>query len=212
LVYVADYTGQQLGNTTVVDLSKPNVLQLIQARSGLWTPSRWTFNNANLYTISKAKDLMVFNHFGQFQLDNLVAQQGNDSQDGFHARFLGFFDLLRTLQQREAAGEKVTKTTYITLWEKITLPLSCLALILNAVPLALAPPRSGEQRGFMFALAMMFLFYLLRSLCVSLGQSGLFALGGILPLAVNGLIAAWLPVLFLAITGLWLLRRKSFVL
>jgi LPS export ABC transporter permease LptG len=215
LVYVSTTEGgQKLGNTTVVDLSKPNVLQLIQARSGQWTPARWIFNNANLYTISKTNALMIFNHFGRFQLDNLVTAQHNaqENNESFKSKFFGFWDLLSTITQREQQGLRVSKGTYINLWEKITLPLSCLAIMLNAIPLALTPPRSGQQRGFIFALGMMFLFYLLRALFVALGQAGVLTLGGVLPFAVNGLLAAWLPVLVLLFSGLWLLKRKSVVL
>jgi lipopolysaccharide export system permease protein len=209
LVYVSEYEGQQLGSTTVVDMSKPNVLQIIQARSGVWTPARWTFDNANLYTMSRQQDLMVFNHFGRFQLDNFVSQQSGEDLDGFRVKFLGFWDLWQALVQREADGEHVTKGSYITLWEKLTLPLSCMVIIINAIPLALSPPRRGDQRGFLFALVMMFSFYLLRSLCVALGQAGLLSPGNYW---VNGFIAAWLPIAILTVTGLWLLRKKSYVL
>jgi lipopolysaccharide export system permease protein len=113
------------------------------------------------------------------------------------------------LVQREADGEHVTKGSYITLWEKLTLPLSCMVIIINAIPLALSPPRRGDQRGFLFALVMMFSFYLLRSLCVALGQAGLLSPGNYW---VNGFIAAWLPIAILTVTGLWLLRKKSYVL
>jgi lipopolysaccharide export system permease protein len=211
LVYVSNYNGQTLGNTTVIDLSKPNVLQLIQARSGQWNPLRWTFNNANLYVIGLTQDLLVFNHLGQFQLNNLITQQNQeDDPSRFRAKFLGFWDLWAAINRREAEGTPVTKGTYIGLWEKLTLPLSCLVIILNAVPLALAPPRSGEQRGFLFALAMMFGFYLVRSLCVALGQAGVF--GASASLMLNGVLAAWLPVGVLLVTGVWLLRQKSYVL
>jgi lipopolysaccharide export system permease protein len=210
LVYVSEYDGQQLGSTTVVDMSKPSVLQIIQAKSGVWTPARWTFENANLYTISRQQNLMVFNHFGQFQLDNLVAKQTQDGLDGFRVKFLGFGALWAAINQELAKGEVVTKTSYISLWEKITLPLSCLVIMLNAIPLALSPPRRGEQRGFIFALVMMFGFYLLRSLCVALGQAGMLTLGQ--GLWVNGFLAAWLPIAILTVTGLWLLHKKSYVL
>jgi lipopolysaccharide export system permease protein len=222
LIYVAGYRGNQLQNNTIIDLTRPNVMQVIQSSAGQWFADRWEFTNGNAYTVSNNSDLLVSNHLDHFTVRNLLnvgkatdeqVAQADEERQGLSARASQqpFAQLFNTIKKREALGLPVVKKTYLNLWEKLTLPLSCLVIILTAVPLALTHPRSASSRGFVFALGVLFLYYLLRSLCFALGQSGAFAVGG-LALNYSYIVAAWLPLGLTAVLGVALIRRKSSVL
>jgi lipopolysaccharide export system permease protein len=223
LIYVGGYHGNQLSNNTIIDLTRPNVMQVIQSSSGQWFADRWEFTNGNAYTVSNDSDLLVSNHLDHFTVRNLLnlgkitdeqASEAAEVRQGLSARASQkpFIQLFNTIKKREALGLPVVKKTYLNLWEKLTLPLSCVVIILTAVPLALTHPRSANSRGFVFALGVLFLYYLLRSLCFALGQSGAFSFGTLVPLTTSYIIAAWLPLVVTAILGLMLIRRKSKVL
>ena len=82
----------------------------------------------------------------------------------------------------------------------------------GAVPLALNQPRAGNNRGFIFALGVLFLFYVLMGLFEAVGKEGVFTFGGLLSEPVSLMIAAWAPIAVMIALGVALIRRKSHVL
>jgi LPS export ABC transporter permease LptG len=209
LIYVNQFNGTQLGDSTIIDLTRPKLLQIIQAKGGQWFADRWEFERANAYTISTASDVMVFNHLGRVRMGNLIQRGQTEDPNEVRSREESFANLFHKIQQREATGLRVAKSTYVKLWKKLTLPLSCLLIVLAAVPLALTHPRSGSNRGFVFALGVLFAFYMVRAISVSLGDTGALTLGGLLPVPVSGFIAAWLPLVLLAGLGVGLTWQKN---
>ncbi len=224
MIYVSEYNGSKLGASTVIDLSDSNVMQIIQARSGQWNPERWEFKQANIYSIFKNKDTLAFNHSESFRVANMFkarqeemeatesTKQAIDDEFNVDSDLHDFSSLFQRIQRREAADRRVQKGTYINLWEKITLPLSCLVMILVAVPLAIAPPRSGNNRGFLFSVIVLFLLYFIRSVSVSAGKAEQLTFGGALPMNLSLMLACWLPLVIIAIIGLLLIARKNRVL
>jgi lipopolysaccharide export system permease protein len=223
MIYIGKYDGTELKDSTIIDLKQDGVMQVIQSKSGQWTPTHWEFRNANAYTVSKNTDKLFFNHLGSFQIKNLLEREEDKESEkealdratqgiAVDSDTQPFGELFGVIQKREALGKKVKNTSYIRLWEKLTLPLSCLAIILTAVPLALTPPRQGSNRGFIFALGVLFLYYVIRSVCVNLGQSGQLSFHGAIAMPYSLLIAAWLPIAILTLLGVGLLIRKSKVL
>ena len=220
LIYVSRFEGKALGPSTVIDLSQRGMFQITQAHAGTWEPGQWRFTNANVYTMFKNKDVMASNHQGRLIVRDLV-DPGKNKVEGLmdwrdplnlDSGVQNFRSLFSRIRQREALGMRVTRNTYVNLWEKITLPLSCLIMLLTAVPLALSPPRSASNRGFMFSIGVLFLYYLLRSVFVAWGRSGVLSLGGLISTPIAMMLACWLPLALIAALGLFLLFRKSRVL
>jgi len=224
LIYVSEYNGNHLGASTVIDLSDNKVMQIIQAKSGVWHPDRWEFQHANIYSVFKNKETLAFNHSEKFRVANLFKAKSSEVAEtqemknalndelNMDSDVLDFMTLYQRIQQRESLGRRVQKGTYINLWEKVTLPLSCLVMILVAVPLAIAPPRSGNNRGFIFSVAVLFLLYLFRAFFVAMGRSGQLTFGDALPTNVSLMLACWLPLVLIAALGFWLIQRKNVLL
>ncbi len=225
LIYVSQYDGNRLDASTIIDFTEAGIMKIIQSRSGQWFSDRWEFNNTNLYTL-KGENALITTHFDTFKTKNLLrpepekeeTEANKDKRDELGERLnldssvQNFASLFYRLKEREKRGMRISKNTYVNLWEKITMPLSCLVIILTAVPMALTPPRSAKNRGFVFSLATLFLFYILRSIFVNIGSSGSLTLGGLLPLPYSIMIACWLPVTLIGLLGVFLLARKSKVL
>ncbi len=224
IIYVGHYEGRELGGSTIVDMSKPGLLKVVQAKSGEWDPEiGWRFFNANIYAVSDDNDHLTFVHSDSFLVKNIMSSESRDERraeelesisQGVHidSDEQSFWEMMSVIKRREALGKHVVKKSYLSLWKKLTMPLSCIGLILIGVALAITPPRQASQRGFVFALLVLFLYYVLQSATEAFGKAKLFTFGGMIPVNYSLIIAAWLPLFLLLALALLLLKRKSRVL
>lgn len=222
LIYISEYDKRKLSASTIIDLSESDTVRVIFARSGESGLKRWKIRNASTYTLLKQKDTLAASH-GDFDIANPLrssmksggedaAREKLNDELNVDSSLHNFWNLFQRIQKREEIGRYVTKGTYVNLWEKITLPLSSLIIILTAVPLAITPPRSGSNRGFIFSLGIFFLYYILRGIFTKFGENGIFTFGGTIPIEYSLLIGCWLPLAVIGIMGAVLLVRKSRVL
>lgn len=225
MVYISGYEDDKLSASTIIDLSDPGVMQIIQSKGGQWHPDHWEFHQANIYSIFKQSNLFTFNHSDRFKVRNLLKTGGlKDSnptgpskpagEDPYSADSdkLNFLTLFQRIQLREANNMHVNNGTYANMWEKLTTPISCLVLILVAFPLSITPPRKRTDRGFVFALMALFFFYILRAVFVALGRSGSLSLFGLVSQPMAMMLASWLPVVAIGLFGYILIQRKQRVL
>lgn len=214
MVYVAGVNGRRLKGSTIIKVSGPETLQVIQAQGGRWQPGQWTFLNANAYTIQRHSETLAFNHLGSLAMSHLFEAPDQDTGLGeaglrVDSDTMDFATLARQIKKAKQAGKDVLRITQIKMWEKLTLPLSCLVIVLTAVPLALTPPRTQSNRGFVFGVVVLFGYYLLRSISVALGRMDILMLGGLLSIEGAIAVAAWMPILVMLAIGLMMLQRKS---
>ncbi|MDH4379355.1 MAG: LptF/LptG family permease [Vampirovibrionales bacterium] len=220
VIYVSHSDGKHLGPSTVVDRSDANVIQVIQSRGGQWFPTHWSLTDANVYTLFRNSNSFSFHNSQVLNVRDLLG--GDDKKTTADSNvpnplevdsdLLPFGELYHRVQLRTKAGLETKKGTYANLWEKLTLPLSCLALVLVAIPLAMVPPRRQADRSMIAALVVLCGYYILRAVCIALGRAGWLSFGNLLPDATAMMIAAWLPVIVVAILGLLLVQRKQRIL
>jgi len=220
LIYISKYHHRDLGDSTILDMTKPGEMQILQSRSGHWDPTEgWDLRNVNMYRVSEDLNRSTAGHFAQLTLSGLLddseaAKQEEERQqrqaEGLEIRsdLQTFAQVYPIIQRREALHMKVTVSSYMRMWDKLTYPLSCLVIILSAIPLAIVPPRKNDRSGFIFSLGVLFLFYQLDSICNALGH---FSIAGIeRPIWV--MLLSWLPIVLLLLLGIYLINRKSKVL
>lgn len=224
MIYISHYEGRKLGDSTIIDLSKPDMMQVVQARSGKWDPRMgWEFHNANMYLVARDKDNSSAGHVEKWWMPSLMSKGENQKkiQDRIESqndpctittREQSFMEIWTALQCREARGMRTSPSNYLDLWKKITWPLGCFALILAAVPLAISPPRKGDNRGFVFAIGALFLFYMVYATFQSLGKAYFIDLGGLLSQGAYLMIVSWMPLLIMLLVGVLLMQRRSQVL
>jgi lipopolysaccharide export system permease protein len=201
LLYVSSFDGNKLGYSTLIDLTNPLTLQVTQARAGYWGNQSIELKNANVYTVSSNQKLSNTTQADYLELQHFIRPQ-NVSLKGFRPAELSFFKFWGWLENRVAQGKKVPTKYYVEMWEKLTIPLTSLPLVLIAVPLSLTSPRKLNNIGFPAAIVILFLYYVLRHLSVQMGEIGL----------VTPLLAATLPLIVLGVTSALLYQRKSRVL
>ncbi len=205
LFYAQFCKDKTLNNVTVVDISKPNDIQIIQAKNGTTSDYGWKFKEGVVYTISKdgKKGEKLFNTslfeesdvtFGIGDINDMVKESTNE---------FNFFKLIKHIKRHKNNLEKKIITEYkISLFDKIALPVTTLALALIGIPLGITPPRVRYNRGFLFSIIIIFIYYVIRALSISLGESD----------ALAPFVAAWLPVVSIAIVGLMLFYKKAYTI
>ncbi len=201
LFYVQKCQNKILNNITVLDLTKKNVIQLIQAKLGSTSDKGWVFDGGVIYTLSVKGD-----EFNTTLFDNSVVDFGMDDFGDFskeEASQFNFFKLMKYIKKHSKEKDfiKELKNEYqIQLYDKIALPLTTFALALVGIPLALTPPRVRYNRGFLFSVMIIFVYYVVRAFSLNLGEAG----------KIPPIAAAWLPVISISIIGIILYRRKAY--
>ena len=98
--------------------------------------------------------------------------------------------------------KKMQSLFKIELHNKFAFPFTTVVLVLLGVPLAITPPRVRYNRGFLFSILIIFLYYLLRALSLSLGET----------MSISPFWAAWIPNIILLILGSALYYRKVYTI
>lgn len=188
-----------LNNVTVIDVSNPKNIQIVQAKKGTTSDYGWKFNNGVIYTISK--NGKIFNtslfeesnvSFGIGDVNEMVKETTSE---------YNFFKLMRHIHKKKKNLEEKIRLEYeINLYDKLALPITTFALTIIGIPLAITPPRTRINRGFLFSILIIFIYYVIRALSLNLGATGTIPSG----------IAPWLPVVTISITGGYLFYKKAY--
>lgn len=199
LFYAQWCKDKALNNVTIVDISNPKNIQIIQAKKGSTSDYGWKFNDGVVYTISK--NGKIFNtslfeesnvSFGIGDVNEMVKETASE---------YNFFKLMKRIKDNKIKLEKSIRTEYkINLFDKLALPATTLALALIGVPLAITPPRVRYNRGFLFSILIIFVYYVIRALSLNLGETG----------KISPFLAAWLPVLLIGLIGGYLFYKKAY--
>ncbi|HEY9745439.1 MAG TPA: LptF/LptG family permease, partial [Oculatellaceae cyanobacterium] len=127
MIYVAHYKGRQLGDTTIIDLSKPKVMQLVQAQSGMWDPRNgWVLNNANVYLVSEDTRHSSAGHVGVYRSVGLVKNQKSEEKrreelqekaSGIRIKSeqMTFSQMMEAIQKREQLNKRVARSHYLSM-------------------------------------------------------------------------------------------------
>jgi len=200
VIYISHFDGTHLGYITLIDLTNPKTLQVIQAKEGEWGHGYLTLRDESTYTVASTQKLLNFTHGNFLNLANYMHPQVEVNPN----RLLeySFLQLWQYLKGQERLGQKTSPANYVTLWNKLMEPLSALPLVLIAIPLAIISPRKLNNFGFLFSIGIWFFYYVLCGFLNEAGNTG----------KIPPLLATTLPILIiLAIAGT-LFYRKNRVL
>ncbi|GBF22844.1 lipopolysaccharide export system permease protein [Candidatus Gastranaerophilus sp. (ex Termes propinquus)] len=201
LFYVQACKDKTLKNITILDLSRTDTIQLIQAKAGRTDDLGWKFEDGVIYTLStvgKIFNTTLFEsstiNFGLENMENMIKESGNQ---------YSFFKLAKMIRQNKYDKnfiEKFKKKYQIELYDKLALPMTTVSLALVGIPLAITPPRVRYNRGFLFSVLIIFVYYVIRAFSINLGETG----------AIPPFLAAWLPVVSIFVVGYILFYKKAY--
>ena len=194
LFYVGDCTDKVLHNITVIDASKNDTIQILQAKEGATSPMGWRFKRGAIYTITdsgRTLDTTMFDDTTvMFGMDLTKEMEKNVADEH------NFLQLVKFISKQNKPELR------IDLYDKIALPITTIVFVLIGVPLAITPPRVRYNRGFLFSILIIFAYYLIRALSISFGETG-----GLVPA-----VAAFMPNIILTIAGVLLYYRKVYTI
>lgn len=200
LFYVGFCKNKVLHNITVLDLSKPDTIQVLQAQDGSTSPSGWEFNRGAIYTVAQEGKILNTTFF-----ENSVAQFGVDLSKELNqnlAKEHNFISLVKYMMDNPNKIAGQMNLYLIQLYDKLALPITTVVLVLIGVPLAITPPRVRYNRGFLFSILIIFAYYLIRALSISFGEAG----------SLSPFLAAWLANIVLTIAGSIMYYRKVYTI
>ena len=203
LIYIEACKNKTLNNVTLIDLSDKDAIQIVQAKTGRTGALGWIFNGGVIYTISKTGKV-----FNTSLFDDSTVSFGIENADGLvkeTASQYNFFKLLNYINKNKLNKEFVEKLKVkyqVDLHDKIALPVTTIALTLVGIPLAITPPRVRYNRGFLFSVIIIFVYYLIRAFSLNLGETK----------AVSPFMAAWLPVIVIFLIGSFLYYKKAYTI
>lgn len=194
LFYVGECEDKILHNITVLDASKDDSIQILQAREGKTTKDGWRFQKGVIYTITDSGKTLVTTLFNDkvvyFGMDLSKEMEKNVANEH------NFIQLVKFIAKENRPDLK------IDLYDKIALPVTTIVFVLLGVPLAITPPRVRYNRGFLFSILIIFVYYLFRALSLSLGDEG----------SLCPIVAAFLPNFLLTLGGIWIYYRKAYTI
>lgn len=200
LFYVGNCKDKVLHNITVLDLSKDDTIQVLQAQDGSTSPSGWEFNRGAIYTVADSGKVLNTTFFEQS-----LAQFGIDLSNELKqniAKEHNFMSLIKYLKTATKIKEKDKNIYLVQLFDKLALPITTVVLVFVGVPLAITPPRVRYNRGFLFSILIIFAYYLIRALSISFGEEG----------SIPPFIAAWMANIILFALGSILYYRKVYTI
>ncbi|MEW5819070.1 MAG: LptF/LptG family permease [Cyanobacteriota bacterium] len=198
LFYVKKHKKNVLTDVIVIDQTQEKTTKIIQAKEVLNKPEEWEFHNGRVYTVSNDGDVTNTSSFQTISLKDPV--KVDIERKDPRSKELNFFELARVIKEEKETSGIIPATLEIKWYEKISMPVTCILVVLAGMPLALSPPRSRFNRGLGFSVIVIFGFYMLRALCMSLGEFNL----------LTPLLAAWLPNIIILLLGLYLLHKKNY--
>lgn len=200
LFYVGYCEDKKLYDITVLDITRDDTIQVLQAQEGATSPLGWEFNKGAIYTLKNDGNVLNTTFF-----EDSVAQFGMDlakEMEKDTVKELNFSKLLKYIVRNSDSLKEHKNFYWISLWDKIALPVTTIVLVLVGVPLAITPPRVRYNRGFLFSILIIFAYYLLRALSISFGEGG----------ALPPFIAAWTANIVLTIFGAYMYYKKVFTI
>ena len=200
LFYVEKCEDKQFSNVSILDLSNDNKIQILEAKTGASALEGWQFDNASVYTISKEGKTLNTSWIEKTVVDfgSDIQKQLEKKNDGSDLTFLQLLPYLNKTPD-DNLSEKTLAKYQVKFWEKIALPITTFIFVLIGIPLAITPPRVRHNRGFLFCIGVIFLYYIIRAFSMSLGFNHV----------IPPFFAANIPNVIIAIAGILLYHRKA---
>ena len=201
LFYARQFNGKEMTDVMVVDRSRSDVSQIINAKSGQMNlgEKTWDFSNGTIYVVdpqSANSTKSQFEHLnvylGKTPLD--LAAPERKPEDMNIAEKIKYLDVLRA-----KADWKALNTFQINIQQKLALPFVCLIFALIGSAVGIRPQRGGKATSFGVSLLLIFGYYLILTVMGGMGEAGY----------LSPFFAGWMPNILGIGVGIYLLTKTA---
>ena len=201
IFYARRFLNNVMYEVTVVDLSKKGTKILIAANNGKFVDqlNSWEFSNGEMIITNDEGSVSTisFDTY-RYPFDNGPSKLAAIPSD---AKNMTISEARKAQEMYAMAGNiKESRKMKVRIYEKITLPFSCIVFSLIGSTLGIKQNiRSSKSQGFGLSIILIFLYYLTCFVFSSMGIIGLIA----------PFLSAWIPVFIFLGFGTYLLRRSN---
>ena len=201
IFYARRFLNNVMYEVTVVDLSKKGTKILIAADNGKFVDqlNSWEFSNGEMIITNDEGSVSTisFDTY-KYPLDNGPSKLAAIPSD---AKNMTISEARKAEEMYAMAGNiKESRKMKVRIYEKITLPFSCIVFSLIGSTLGIKQNiRSSKSQGFGLSIIIIFLYYLTCFVFSSMGIVGL----------ITPFLSAWIPVFIFLGFGTLLVRRSN---
>ncbi len=205
VLYVQDVHNAQGGavwnGVFLADISDPSNPKITLAREGIMVPEGQDRLHLHLKDGSSHEtdpaqpDKYQISTFEQTDIPiELASSEGKEEQIPYKAMST------RELRERAASVDPATARLYlIEFYNRFALPTACLVLAMVGIPLGLSSKKSGKSGGFVITIVLVFVYYFVSLIGVSLAKQG----------RVGPMFGAWLANIVFFAAALFLLWQAE---
>lgn len=200
LFYAYEYNAkdQAMDKVTMQEFNQDSqVDKIVTAQKALWDGQRWIFYNGIMYYLSpdgKVNYTLAF----QKEVLNLKATPKDVLAQQKKPEEMNLTELKQQIEVLRAQKADVN-VLLVNYHRRFAIPLASFVFTLIGAPLGLKPQRSSSSMGLGLSIIIIFIYYIILTVSGALGEGG----------AIPPVLSAWLPNLFLGISGCYLLQRAS---
>jgi len=159
------------------------------------TARRWRFVNGEMHILPDTTTDIAIAYDSLY--DNQVAERPLDLTTTPKApQDMGYRELGRFISALERSGSDVNELK-VERMLKITIPVTCLVILLFGAPLATSTQRGGAAYGVGVSLGTTIVFLMMIQLTKAVGAKGI----------IPPDVAAWVPSIIFGVVGAWLMSR-----
>jgi LPS export ABC transporter permease LptF/LPS export ABC transporter permease LptG len=206
VLYVQDAHSAQGGavwdGVFLADITDPSNPRITLAREGILVPEGQDRLHLHLRDGSSHEtdptqpDHYQISTFEQTDIPIDLPSSENKADEQVQYKAIGTWDL----RNRAAGVDPVSARWYlIEFHNRFALPTACLVLAMVGIPLGLSSKKSGKSGGFVLTIALVFVYYFISLIGVSLAKQG----------RVSPALGAWLANIVFFAAALFLLRQAE---
>lgn len=206
VVYVEDVTTTSKGavwkNVFLADSTNPGTLKITIAKQAY--VSSGGENNIRLHLVngeiheSDARTPSQYNIYTFAETDMALSRPpiARPPQEAIPVEQKSTMELLR---ESRGSNPDLARWYWIAFNRRLALPTACLVLVLIGIPLGLSARKGGKGAGFVLTIVLVFIYYFISIIGVSLARSG----------RVSPVLGVWMANIIFAVVGLVLLWRTD---
>jgi lipopolysaccharide export system permease protein len=201
IFFARRFDGQQMQRISVLNFEQGMLDQILVAETGVWNPKqeKWDFSNGTLYSLSRDQSYRAISPFTHktVTLPRTPLDLARETRPPIYMNIGEAQAYLRLVEQ--TGDQRWIRRLEVRIQEKFALPFICVAFGLVGTALGIRSRFSSNSKGFGLSVVIIFSYYLVSFVCLSLGEGGL----------LSAPVAAWFPKFLCFGLGLALLHRAG---
>jgi lipopolysaccharide export system permease protein len=201
IFYAKQFNGREMFDVMVVDRSRGNISQVINAKSGKLDLGKklWEFLDGTVYVIDPSSENSTKSRFRSLKADLgktplEVAAPERKAEEMNVMESIAYLDVLRA-----KADFKALNTFQIRIQQKLALPFVCVIFAIIGSAVGIRPQRGGKATSFGVSLLLIFGYYLIMTVMGGLGEVGY----------LSPFLAGWIPNILGVAVGVYLLTKTA---